>query len=268
MLVLTQMATGALMMATLFAALQPLDARVFPLLWAAAVAGTTGLAASVLHLGQPLKAWRIFLGWRRSWLSREALVFGAFGSVMWAVAGWRALSATAPEWPLVALAAGLGLVGVAASAMVYIDTRRPFWSPGLVAGKFAGTTLVLGAALAAAVSSWQGMGFARPAAASALAGLLALAAWEGFSLSRAARDASSPWHRSALLLQSTLSRQQRARRALVAAACLSYALVLLLAPAVSAPLCSFALAAATASQLIERHQFFTACQGPRMPGLA
>ncbi|MBN8248876.1 MAG: 4Fe-4S dicluster domain-containing protein, partial [Verrucomicrobia bacterium] len=27
-----------------------------------------GLAASALHLGQPRKAWRVFLGWRRSWL--------------------------------------------------------------------------------------------------------------------------------------------------------------------------------------------------------
>ena len=41
-------------------------------------AGAAGLALSVLHLGQPRRAWRVFLGWRASWLSREALVFGAW----------------------------------------------------------------------------------------------------------------------------------------------------------------------------------------------
>ena len=40
--------------------------------------GAIGLASSVFHLGQPLKAWRCFLGWRRSWLSREILAFGIF----------------------------------------------------------------------------------------------------------------------------------------------------------------------------------------------
>ena len=35
-----------------------------------------GLLCSVLHLGQPLKAWRIFLGFRHSWLSREAVALG------------------------------------------------------------------------------------------------------------------------------------------------------------------------------------------------
>jgi Fe-S-cluster-containing dehydrogenase component/DMSO reductase anchor subunit len=268
MLVLTQMATGALIMATLFAASQPSDARVSLILRAAAVVGTAGLAASVLHLGQPLKAWRIFLGWRRSWLSREALVFGAFGTALWAVAGWPAVTATAPGWGLVALAAGLGLAGVAASAMVYIDTRRPFWSAGLVAMKFGGTTLALGAALAAAVWSWQDAWCARPAAATALISFLALACWEGGIVTRAARDASSPWHRSARVLRTMQPRLRWMRITLIGVASCAYAVAFLAPPSLAAALCSIALAAATASQLIERHQFFTACHGPRMPGLS
>jgi len=42
------------------------------------VAGASGLAFSVLHLGQPRRAWRVFLGLRKSWLSREAVTFGAW----------------------------------------------------------------------------------------------------------------------------------------------------------------------------------------------
>ena len=47
-----------------------------------------------LHLGQPLKAWRSFLGWRKSWFSREVIVFGAFGgstALLVALAEWAAL---------------------------------------------------------------------------------------------------------------------------------------------------------------------------------
>src|SRR5258708_282416 len=81
------------------------------------LAGALGLAASFLHLGQPLRAWRIFLGWRRSWLSREALVFGA----------WFALATAALIHPaLVAASALLGVLGLFCSVMIYADTRREF----------------------------------------------------------------------------------------------------------------------------------------------
>ena len=54
-----------------------------------AALGALGLAASVFHLGQPLRAWRIFLGWRKSWLSREALVFGAWFGLRVVVVLWQ-----------------------------------------------------------------------------------------------------------------------------------------------------------------------------------
>ena len=50
-------------------------AAAFPA-WAGLAATLLGLTASVLHLGKPMKAWRSFLGWRKSWLSREILVLG------------------------------------------------------------------------------------------------------------------------------------------------------------------------------------------------
>jgi len=44
----------------------------FALLLAGALAAA-GLLASMLHLGQPLRAWRAFSQWRSSWLSREGV---------------------------------------------------------------------------------------------------------------------------------------------------------------------------------------------------
>ena len=107
---------------------------------AAVIAGAVGLAASVLHLGQPWRAWRIFLGWRRSWLSREALLFGAWFA---AAAGARVF----PAWN--AWAALLGGAGLVCSAMIYVDTRRALWRPGSTFLRFFGSAVVLAAALPA-----------------------------------------------------------------------------------------------------------------------
>ena len=106
-----------------------------------------GLAGSVLHLGRPAQAWRAFLGWRKSWLSREIIVFGAWGgAIATVIAGFWL-------WPgnrLLQLGAGgmaalLGLAGVACSIMVYADTRRAFWRLDWTTARFALTTVALGA---------------------------------------------------------------------------------------------------------------------------
>ncbi len=49
--------------------------------WSALLAllvGAAGLNIASLHLGKPLRAWRVFLGLRTSWLSREAVVLGQY----------------------------------------------------------------------------------------------------------------------------------------------------------------------------------------------
>lgn len=108
-----------------------------------------GIVAGTLHLGQPLKAWRGFLGWRKSWLSRELIVFGKF-------VGALALHAVLMQPWTAWLAAGVGVVAVFCSAMIYVDTQRPFWNGKLTFSKFALTTLLLG---------WTGtMLFATPVA--------------------------------------------------------------------------------------------------------
>ncbi|MGH7957014.1 MAG: dimethyl sulfoxide reductase anchor subunit family protein [Opitutaceae bacterium] len=100
--------------------------------------GAVGLGASVFHLGQPLRAWRIFLGWRRSWLSREAIVFGA----------WFGLATAALfERALLIPGAVVGLAGLGCSAMVYIDTHRHFWRASQTVPRFFGTAALLGGAL-------------------------------------------------------------------------------------------------------------------------
>jgi DMSO reductase anchor subunit len=99
--------------------------------------GVAGLGAGVFHLGQPMRAWRIFLGWRRSWLSREALVFGTWLPV-------ATMAIVAPNF--VVPSAVIGLVGLGCSAMIYIDTRRHFWRAGQTVPRFFGTAAVIGVA--------------------------------------------------------------------------------------------------------------------------
>ena len=123
---------------------------------------TVGLIASVAHLGQPFRAWRIFLGLRRSWLSREAVLLGTAFPLLVATSASEWLPKLAPHlpaplesllnqgsllldpwWPLITLS-GLAIasLGVFCSAMIYIDTRRRFWRPTQSFGRMAGTVII------------------------------------------------------------------------------------------------------------------------------
>ena len=86
MTVLTQLSVGAF--ATIWL-LQLLGAAAH--LGTAALAsllvGGLALAASTLHLGRPIHAYRALRMWRRSWLSREVLLFSAFSGVAGVYAG-------------------------------------------------------------------------------------------------------------------------------------------------------------------------------------
>jgi Fe-S-cluster-containing dehydrogenase component/DMSO reductase anchor subunit len=115
---------------------------------AGAAIGFAGTGAATLHLGRPLQAWRAWLGWRKSWLSREILVFGAHGPL----AGTYAASFFIPQIPLAtwvgAAAAVTGVLGVICSGMLYHATRRVWWRAGRSVGRFILTTAVLGCASA------------------------------------------------------------------------------------------------------------------------
>ncbi|TCK73494.1 DmsC/YnfH family molybdoenzyme membrane anchor subunit [Acidipila rosea] len=93
-----------------------------------ALLGVTGVALniSVLHLGRPAYAWRALKMWRRSWLSREVLLFGLFFAALSAATAMAWLGAGA-QW-LSWMAAALGVAGVMASACIYLVAARPAWN--------------------------------------------------------------------------------------------------------------------------------------------
>ncbi len=93
------------------------------------------LNVAVLHLGRPAFAWRALKMWRRSWLSREVLLFGLFFGALTLLAGVTWLAAV-HQLPLAApvllllriIAPALGIAGLLASAYIYLVPARPAWN--------------------------------------------------------------------------------------------------------------------------------------------
>ncbi|MEY4489543.1 MAG: Anaerobic dimethyl sulfoxide reductase chain [Verrucomicrobiota bacterium] len=216
-----------------------------------AVFFAAGLGLSVFHLGQPLRAWRVFLGLKKSWLSREAVVLGAAFPLValaaaqpWLPALFKLSPVAIPAaispllasglWPLAAVFTTT--LGVFCSAMIYIDTRRRFWRPVYSFGRMGGTALV--AALAF---------FSPPFAAIALAAKLALEVSSLFG--------SSP---SARLQRGPLLGHLVARLATGGLALLFFAL--------GEP--AFGFVGFVLGELLERALYFRAVDSPKMPGLS
>src|SRR5262245_43937570 len=136
--------------------------------------GALALNASTLHLGRPAYAYRALRMWRRSWLSREVLLFTAFSAVAALYAGllWFGLPGSAWIGGATVL---LGAAGVTASACIYRVTSRPAWNTPYTLIEFNLTAATLGPLFAATVAGgpvrWLGVA----AAASAAAQILVLA---------------------------------------------------------------------------------------------
>lgn len=135
MLVLTQLSVGAFAV-LLFLSNQILLMIPYHMLVALSV-GVLALAASVLHLGRPLYAFRAVLGLKKSWLSREIVAFGVF-----AVSAACYIFSHGVGLALVTLVSGI--FGVFCSVQVYRYTKRPFWDNSLTILKFFFTTGILG----------------------------------------------------------------------------------------------------------------------------
>jgi len=149
MLVLTQLGVGGFaFLPFVFRAAQPALATV------ALAASLLGLGGSVFHLGQPRKTWRAFLGWRRSWLSREIIGFGVFA--LSAIATTAAVYFGRATFAWFLSTTLLGIFGVFCSGMVYHVTQRECWRGELSVGRFFGTTAVLGAAAAQCAAEFSG----------------------------------------------------------------------------------------------------------------
>ncbi|MGJ3241809.1 MAG: DmsC/YnfH family molybdoenzyme membrane anchor subunit [Opitutales bacterium] len=250
MLVLTQLSVG-LYAGACFAA----ETLRWPLAGAGFVAMAAGLASSTAHLGRPLGAWRAFLGLRRSWLSREIVTFGGFSvlataftaSTLFALVPWGAARAMG------AVVLFTGLAGVFTSAMIYHDTQRPFWRLPVSAGKFFGSTLLLGlAAWAAAGGAGAG-----PCAAVALVKL----ALEASQLKAANHAAYGPAKKSALLMLRPLRTLTLARYA--AGGCGAALMLAGLAVPALVPVAAVLL---LAGEVLERTLYFQAVAAPKMPG--
>ena len=175
MTVLTQLSVGAFssiwLMQIFGAHLHRLAALV------ALMIATIALGASTLHLGRPIHAVRALKMWRRSWLSREVLMFTLFANTAtaYSAALWFTLpggfdlrqmgvfqkltaslalliheiNAMLPA-PTVAVLGGLtvifGIAGVGCSARLYLAPGRPGWNSPFTIVEFYLTSALLGSA--------------------------------------------------------------------------------------------------------------------------
>jgi len=114
------------------------------------LAGALALGASTLHLGRPIHAYRALKMWRRSWLSREVLLFTCFSGVagIYSVLLWYrpAVSEFFGAWTFL-----FGVAGVIASASIYLVPARPAWNTRHTVTDFLLAAALLGSLLAAAV---------------------------------------------------------------------------------------------------------------------
>ena len=221
------------------------------------VAGALGLMASVAHLGKPLRAWRIFLGWRKSWLSREAMVFGA----------WFPLASAALLYPIAIMPAVIvGCIGLFCSVMIYVDTHRRFWRMAQTGPRFlAGVISFAGAALYASGVETK-------------LALIAFGVGTAIKLICDARvmrpldqaDEEDPLTQvlhSARLLNGPLRAVFGGR--IVLALITAIALPLLIAAGKLPPAAMWGMfIGAVISELTERYLFFRAVDAPKMPGAA
>jgi formate dehydrogenase iron-sulfur subunit len=198
------------------------------------------LGASTLHLGRPQYAFRAILGIGHSWLSREIVAFGGFSSCALGYTVLQWIPALDLPWVKLACAGAVilsGLAGVFCSAMLYHVTAKPSWRMSHSGAKFLLTTVLLGAA-----------------ASGYLLLAILVAAAKLFCELRIHRATQGALADSATLLRGPLAGISKWRFGLLAAG-----LVLMPVPWVG-------LALLVAGELCERHLFFAAAAGPRMPG--
>jgi formate dehydrogenase iron-sulfur subunit len=294
MLVLTQLSVGAFLTGSaLEYFLSAETTAVMTRLYATSglFFGLVALGASTLHLGRPMYAFRGILGLKHSWLSREILAFGAFAgtAMVYAMLTWVSASAfpDLKTWqPLAGRFVGIvGVVGIFCSIMIYVFTKREFWSFESTAAKFSLTAILLGIA-----STWLTILILNLTDNSPESNLLIAQA--GPILSKALivtsiiklsfeasifryliRRQNSPLKRSAVLMSGELSNVTLARFAcgilggiLMPAFLLNHQtqplqnITLFIIVAILFIACLF-------GEFLERYLYFSAVAAPRMPGV-
>ena len=155
-----------------------------------------GLAASFLHLGHKMRAWRAVLMWRTSWMSREVIVMPAYialAALWWVLLYTRSESALARALPW-AIVAGALLLWYC-TAMIYACLRFiQEWAHWSTVANFMLIGLASGGALACALAASAGEGALLAALApwTTLATLLAaLTRWHSLRRNAALRPVST-----------------------------------------------------------------------------
>lgn len=226
-----------------------------------------GLGASVLHLGRPLAAWRAFLGWRRSWLSREILAFGLLAPLAlgYGVAGFVEFG----PWGRIA-ALGVWFVGplsIFSSVMVYVDTQRVSWRMSRTAVKFFSTSLVIGGAAVLLVGVLGGMhAWMVSGIAFLVVSLIGKLAWEWSILSRDQALENDDGKTARVTLGPLLSWWRMRFSVPIVGACLLMLASQLDWQAVRVAMAGFGFIAVWIGEVYERSLFFAATSTPRMPG--
>jgi formate dehydrogenase iron-sulfur subunit len=151
MTVLTQLSVGSFAMIWMLQLLGR-NSRLGVAAIGSLIIGGIALVSSTAHLGRPIHAYRALKMWRRSWLSREVLLFGCFSGLVacYAASLWLGL-------PLSRQLGGatmvLGAAGVTASAFIYLVPARPSWNTKFTISDFFLTAGVLGPLLAVAIGA-------------------------------------------------------------------------------------------------------------------
>jgi Fe-S-cluster-containing dehydrogenase component/DMSO reductase anchor subunit len=246
MLVLTQSGAGIL----------STSSSSFPLTLTAAILFYLGMAASIFHLGQPLKAWRFFLGLKTSWLSREILAFSLYAPIPLMLVALQLLPDFPFRNPISQLSNDLiipaGTAAVFTSVMIYHDTSRSLWRFPRTAIRFFGTVVCF--ATLGNLIAHPGSGTAMTIFGAAV--LLKLV--PEIRMLRLGEDEYAPWSpdvHSARLQLGPLGLVLRWRIALALFAIIA---------AIFHPWT--ALPILLAAEILERQLFFQSVQAPKMPG--
>lgn len=122
---------------------------------------TAGLLCSLLHLGQPQRAWRALSQWRTSWLSREGIMalLTYLPTLTMTALLWRGVDSPNAAASLAlagVLTTVLALATVACTAMIYASLKPiPAWRHPLVVPVYLVFALLSGAGLLFALMQWK-----------------------------------------------------------------------------------------------------------------
>jgi DMSO reductase iron-sulfur subunit len=154
MTVLTQLSVGAFGTIWLLQ-LAGATARLGVAALGSLILGAIALVSSTTHLGRPIYAYRALKMWKRSWLSREVLLFGCFSGMagLYAATLWLGLPLSLELGGVTAI---FGAAGITASAFIYLVPARPSWDTKFTVSDFFLTGALLGPLFAVAIGAAQG----------------------------------------------------------------------------------------------------------------